>query len=104
MPGGGACRRDGFRDSEPAKRIHRVREQGDAGPDGIEPRRALDRHHVMPVAAQGDRRAQPTDAGTDDDRPQAMLRVVFRLRMSALVQGFGSDYVRAVRHQVVLFG
>jgi hypothetical protein len=62
--------RDRVAHPEPIERAHRVREQGQAGPDRIDARRALEHDHLVPRPAQADRRAQAGDPSPDHDRAQ----------------------------------
>jgi len=58
---------DGRPDLQPPRHPHRVRPQQDAGADLAELRRLLEDHDPQAASAQGDRRAQPTYPGADDD-------------------------------------
>jgi len=58
---------DGRSDLQPPQHPHRVRPQQDAGADLAQLCGLLENHNPQAGSAQGDRRAQPTDAGADDD-------------------------------------
>jgi len=54
-------------DLQPPQHAHRVGPQQDAGTDLAQRRGPLEDHNSQTESAQGDRRAQPTDASPDDD-------------------------------------
>jgi hypothetical protein len=58
---------DGRPDLQPPQHPHRVRPQQDAGADLAQLGGLLEDHDPQAAPAQGDRRAQPTDPGADDD-------------------------------------
>jgi hypothetical protein len=68
-----ALHRDRFSHTEAAERKHRIRKEDKSRADSAKVGGSLEHGHVVPRAAQSDRRRQSTDPCSDDDYPHRLI-------------------------------